>query len=264
MNIHSLYCGTYSVGLDKIFYPIDRDAQAEKGALKLSIHSFLIRTEHRTILIDPGLGPFSADQAGNRLLEELALHGLEDHDITDIICSHLHYDHIGGLVKNTHGYLELQFPEAVIWASRKEWEKVSSKSVYYDDEKTAFIAFLQAKASLHLVEQDQTLFDGIAVEHLGGHTEFSLLIRGDLGEDAFLMAGDVLANASHVNRKFTAKYDFDPKGAAELREKIARRAFEENRWILAFHSNHEAIFRLASPNDQGYTLIYPSKRMITV
>lgn len=264
MKIHSLYGGTFSVGLDKVFYPIDRDAQPEKGALKLSIHSFLIQTEHRTMLIDPGVGPFSAGQVGNPIIEQLAALGVEDHDITDIICSHLHYDHIGGLVKNTHGYLELQFPEAVVWASRKEWEKVIAKSVYYDEEKTAFLAFLQAKATLHLVEQDQALFDGIYVEHLGGHTEFSLLIRGDLGEDAFLMAGDVLANPSHVNRKFTAKYDFDPKAAAALREVIARRAYEEHRWILAFHSNHQAMFRLTLADDQGYHLVYPNDQIVTL
>jgi hypothetical protein len=90
---------------------------------------------------------------------------------------------------------------------------------------------------------------------MGGHTEFSQLILGDIDGTSFLMAGDVLASRSHVNRKFKAKYDFDPERAADLRVELAKKAFDEGRWIFAYHSNTGPVFKLTSFDEKnGYQL----------
>lgn len=260
MNIVPLYCGTYSVGLDKKFHPIPNDGNAEKGALKLSINPFLLRYPDRNVLIDPGLGEFGVERDSTALRRQLEKHRLSEYDITDVVCSHLHYDHIGGLANRREGYWELSFPEARVWASEKEWDKALSLPVYYDEEKSEFLSFVNARANLNFLAEEDEPFPGFKVTTMGGHTEYSMLLEGDLAGDSFLMAGDVLANRSHVNRRFTAKYDYDPKRAQQLREEISSRAFEENRWILAFHSNSGPIFRLTDHDEkQGYTLQNPDE-----
>jgi glyoxylase-like metal-dependent hydrolase (beta-lactamase superfamily II) len=255
MMVTPLYCGTYSVGLDKQFHPIDRNTPAGKGALKLSINPFLIRTKDHNIIIDPGLGEFGVGTTELDMHRQLQVHGLTEYDITDIICSHLHYDHIGALAHRRSGYWELSFPEARVWASEQEWDKAIRLDTYYDEEKTEFLSFINARANMNFLAAKDQPIDGIRTETMGGHTEFSQLIFGDFDDFSFLMAGDVLASRSHVNRRFKAKYDFDPDRAADLRVELAKRAFEEGRWILAFHSNTGPMFKLTDFDEQnGYEL----------
>lgn len=255
MTIIPLYCGTYSVGFDKLFHPIDRNAYAEKGALKLSINPFLIRTDDHNIIIDPGLGEFGVGTSHLEIHRQLNGHGLTEYDITDIVCSHLHYDHIGGLAHRKSGYWDLSFPEARVWVSEQEWDKAMRLDVYYDDEKTEFLSFINARANMNfLATKDQPIV-GIRTELMGGHTEFSQLILGDIDGISFLMAGDVLASRSHVNRRFKAKYDFDPDQAADMRVELAKMAFNDGRWILAYHSNTVPIFKLTDYDEKnGYQL----------
>jgi glyoxylase-like metal-dependent hydrolase (beta-lactamase superfamily II) len=256
MTIYPLYCGTYSVGLDKQFHPIERNANADKGALKLSINPFLIRTDDHNIIIDPGLGEFGVGTSQLEMHRQLHEYGLSEYDITDIICSHLHYDHIGGLAHRNSGYWELSFPEARVWVSEQEWDKAMRLDIYYDEEKTEFLSFVNARANMNFLAAKDHPIEGIRTELMGGHTEFSQLILGDFDGGAFLMAGDVLASRSHVNRKFKAKYDFDPDRAADLRVELAKKAYDEGRWILAFHSNTGPVFKLAEYDAKnGYTLV---------
>lgn len=258
MNITPIYGGTFSVGLDKKFHPIPREGKAAKGALKVSINPFLIRYPDRLVLIDPGLGEFGIDTPGNRIVEALDEMDVSDYDITDIVCSHLHYDHIGGLARRNSGYWELNYPEARVWVSEQEWDKALRLPVYYDEEKTEFLAFVNARANMNFLAASDSPFEGLSVTTIGGHTEFSLLIEGQTGDDHFLMAGDVLASRSHANRKFAAKYDYDPRVAQQRREEITDRAYKSGAWILAYHSNSGPVFRLSNYDERtGYTLSDP-------
>ena len=255
MTIIPLYCGTFSVGLDKKFHPVERTANADKGALKLSINPFLIQFEGHNVLIDPGLGEFGVGTSEIEMHSQLQQHGLSEYDITDVICSHLHYDHIGGLANRNNGYWELSVPEARVWVSEQEWDKAMRMDVFYDEEKTEFLSFINARANLNFLAAKDHPIEGIRTETMGGHTEFSQLILGDINGVSFLMAGDVLASRSHVNRKFKAKYDFDPDRAADLRGDLAKMAYDEGRWILAFHSNTGPVFKLTSYDEKnGYQL----------
>ncbi len=255
MTITPLYCGTYSVGLDKLFHPIDRLDSAAKGALKLSINPFLIQSDDHNIIIDPGLGEFGVGTSEQELHRQLQQLGLSEFDITDVICSHLHYDHIGGLAHRGSGYWELTFPEARVWVSEQEWDKAMRLEVYYDEEKTEFLSFINARANMNFLAAKDEPISGIRTMTMGGHTEFSQLILGDFEDVSFLMAGDVLASRSHVNRRFKAKYDYDPDRAADLRVELAKQAFDEGRYIMAFHSNTGPLFRLTDFDEKnGYQL----------
>ena len=248
-----LYEGTFSVGLDKKFVRIDRNDPPVKGALKLSLNPFLIHTSERNYMFDCGIGEFGEDTGPETIRENLEGHGLTEFDITDIFLSHLHYDHIGGLAHRENGYWELTFPEAKIWVSEKGWKKVTDKDEYYDEEKTEFISFLNAKADLHFLKEEDQPYPEITVRKIGGHTEYHQVLLFNDGEQKFLQAGDVIGTKGAVNRKYAAKYDFEPKVSQQQREELSKLALDEGYVIISYHEDRNPMFKLISYDDKtGY------------
>lgn len=250
-----LYEGTFSVGLDKKFNRIDREDPPAKGALKISLNPFLIKTPDRNILFDVGIGDFAENTTTDIIKENLDQHGLTEYDITDIFASHLHYDHIGGLAGHGSGHWELTFPDAKLWVSKKGWEKALAQDEYYDEEKTEFLHFVDAKADLQYLSDDDQPYPEIKVKKIGGHTEFSQVLLFDDGNRKYLMAGDVLATRGEVNRKFAAKYDFDAKTSMKVRKKIIQKAYKKGYTVMGYHDSHHPLFRLTDfDENQGYTI----------
>lgn len=252
---HPLYEGTFSVGVDKKFNRIDRDDPPGKGALKISLNPFLLKTDDRNYLFDVGIGDFAEDSSTDIIKGNLGDHDLTEYDITDIFASHLHFDHIGGLAGRSSGYWELTFPEANLWVSRKGWQKVMNMEEYYDEEKTQFAHFLDAKANLQFLDEEAQPYPEISVYKIGGHTEYSQVLLFNNGEQKYMMAGDVLATRGEVNRKFAAKYDFDAEQSMKVRRELTKKAFEENYTIMGYHETHHPLFNLVNFNEQqGYEI----------
>jgi len=252
---HPLYEGTFSVGLDKKFNRIDRDDPPAKGALKISLNPFLIQSGDKNILFDVGIGDFGEDTSTDRIKENLDQLGLTEYDITDIFASHLHYDHIGGLAGRSNGFWELTFPDAQIWVSGNEWHKVIEMDEYYDDEKTEFVHFLDAKADLQFLDDEDQPYPEITVKKIGGHTEFSQVLLFDDGQQKYMMAGDVLATRGEVNRKFAAKYDFDAEQSMKARKELTQKAYEEQYTVMGYHDSHNPLFNLTEYDEQqGYKI----------
>ncbi|MBN2730876.1 MAG: MBL fold metallo-hydrolase [Balneolaceae bacterium] len=250
-----LYQGTFSVGLDKKFNRINRDDPPAKGALKISLNPFLIKSADRNYLFDIGIGDFGEDTRARALKESIATYDLSGDDITDIFASHLHYDHIGGLAGRNGDSWELTFPDAKVWVSEKAWNKVMNLDEYYDEEKSQFIRFLDDNADLHFLKEEDQPYPEIQVKKIGGHTEFSQVLLYDDGNQKYLMAGDVLATRGEVNRKFAAKYDFDAKTSMKMRKELTKKAFEEEFTVMGYHDSHHPLFKLTAYDEkQGYTI----------
>lgn len=253
--VHPLYEGTFSVGLDKNFNRIDRNDPPNKGALKLSINPFLIKDGDRNILFDVGLGEFGVDTSTDTIKENLSEHGVADFEVTDIFASHLHWDHIGGLAGQKSGYWELTFPEATLWVSKNEWDKLMGMLEKQDEDKADFISFVESKAKIEFLGDDEQPLPHVRTKKIGGHTEFSQVLFYENGDQKFLMAGDVIGTKGEINRNFAAKYDFDGKESMNVRDDLKKKAFDEEYGILTYHETHHPIFKLIDTDDyKSYTI----------
>ncbi|MFU8812023.1 MAG: MBL fold metallo-hydrolase [Balneolaceae bacterium] len=255
-SVHALYEGTFSVGLDKEFYRIERSESPRKGALKLSINPFLVSTRDRNVLIDAGLGDlFGGDTTIETILENLEHHGISNYEITDVILSHLHFDHVAGLAHRANGYWELTFPDAKIHLSDNGWKKLHSLAKNLTDDQAQFFHFLDSQADIHFLGEESKPLPGFRTVHMGGHTEFHQVIYYADESLSFVMAGDILGTRGAINKTYAAKYDYEPKRSMAAREELQAYAFQEKAAILAYHDSINPVFRLTNHDEtKGYTL----------
>jgi glyoxylase-like metal-dependent hydrolase (beta-lactamase superfamily II) len=92
----------------------------ENGLLEMALGGFLVRTGDRVALIDAGIGAESPTpfMTGGQLLDSLATHGVAPGDVTDVIFTHLHFDHIGWATLKG----EIVFPNATYRCDERDWE----------------------------------------------------------------------------------------------------------------------------------------------
>ena len=176
-----------------------------------AINTFLALTPKRTILFDAGLGP----QAGGTLLQKLELIGRTPADVDAVCLTHLHGDHIGGLLKDG----QAAFPNATLYVSATE------SAACVEGGALARMADLwagvqKAYSGRVVTFADSTqLFGGLvktipAPGHTPGHT---LYLVGNC-----LMAGDIIhaQDLQLEHPDFCARYDQDPKAAVPMRKHI--------------------------------------------
>jgi glyoxylase-like metal-dependent hydrolase (beta-lactamase superfamily II) len=217
----------FNSALESYFLPTDR--------VEIALNTLVIKKGTQVILIDAGAGPTMGDRSG-WLLPNLELAGIQPGQVTDILLTHAHSDHIGGVL-NAAG--ELAFPNATVYMSRREhdfWLKGDvdlSKSRLA--EKEGFIRFsvpiiLAAQkalgSKLQLLEPGAVLFDLVTAiptpGHTAGHTSY--LIRSE-GEELLHM-GDLTHHMllfDHPEWGFEADYDFE-EGIATRKKMLARLA----------------------------------------
>lgn len=256
VSVYPLYEGTFSVGLDKNFNRIQKEDPPKKGALKLSIHPFLITEPDRNILFDAGIGDlFGGNTSIDTILNNLEERGVSDYEISDIFLSHLHFDHMAGLAHQKNGYWTLTFKDAVIHASAKEWEKLRNSIGTQDEEKQDFFNFLDSHAELNLTSGDGNTDAHIRVKTIGGHTEFHRALFYENGENRYVMAGDVIGTKGAINRNYAAKYDFNPEESMKARDHLQKLAFEEKYTIMTYHETDHPLFRLTGyDRKKGYQI----------
>ena len=91
---------------------------SDEGTLDLALGGFLVRTRDRVVLIDTGVGDLHRDPFhGGRLLEGLAAEGISPPDVTDVILTHLHFDHVGWTTRRG----EIVFPNATYRCDQRDW-----------------------------------------------------------------------------------------------------------------------------------------------
>jgi glyoxylase-like metal-dependent hydrolase (beta-lactamase superfamily II) len=231
----------------------------ELNRIQLASRCLLVRTEAHTLLFDAGTGVYMSSEYRERygiqepehiLLKSLEKVGLSHKDITDIVLSHLHFDHAGGLLsawqegKNP----ELLFPNASYYVSEQAWERATHPT--YRD-RASFVPLLnqQLKQSQRLVQlknSDVLSFDNLEVHFFqsNGHTPGMLCSDVRWNEERLVFAADLVPGRRWVYLPITTGYDRFPELVINEKENLLTSLSKQNAWLFYTHDPDIAVSKV--------------------
>ncbi|CAN5768171.1 MBL fold metallo-hydrolase [soil metagenome] len=233
----------------------------EKNRIPLAMRCLLIEGEGRLILVDTGLGEkedakfrdiYAVDQEQSSLRRSLTAAGFVPEEITDVVLTHLHFDHCGGATRYTgeEERLELVFPNATHHVQESHWQWATESP----REQASFLARnldpISDSGQLSLVRGDAELFPGIDTLVVDGHTHGQQLLTVRGGGNTLFYAADLLPTSAHVSPLWIMSYDIEPLKTLEEKQRLLRRAVDED-WIVVFE--HDVNVGAARIQEDGQT-----------
>ncbi len=213
----------------------------------------------RRILVDDGLGDkWNARRAARWCVEGAALDealgplGIARGDVTDVVLTHLHFDHAGGTTRRgAGGRLELAFPNATYHVQRRAWQWAHGPS---EKDAPAFFAedfeLLQHSNRLHLVEGETELFPEFELIVSEGHTVAQQLPRIHGGGTHVTFCGDVIPTRAHLKARWAMAYDLYPLTTLEEKRMLLAQALEDDGILVFGHDLEVAACRLGERDGQ--------------
>lgn len=220
--------------------------------IPMEARGLLLKSPGRNILIDTGNGAdfvlkygeklgtkfaemYNIDDEGPSLKKSLAAAGLGFGDVTDVILTHLHFDHAGGATNERDGKVAPTFPNAKYYVQRRNLETASKPNLR--ERASYFAANFQPLIDagvLRLLDGDvENLLPGISVHVSDGHTQGQQMVRVSDGTKTLLYCGDVVPTSSHVRTAWLMGYDLHPLTLMEEKQRFLGRAADEG-WFLFF------------------------------
>lgn len=218
----------------------------EKNGCILTMRSLLIsKYPEKIILVDNGAGNKHLDQLSYYnffnlvdLEEELRKKGITPEQVTDVILTHLHFDHCGYSTKKEEktGELYPSFPNATHWVSRKQWENFLHPNPLEKD--SYFMENMQAiadKGLLRLIDTDTKLCPDIELRIFDGHTPGQIVPYITTSEQTFVFAGDVIPLVASVSPEWISAYDTYPVTSYLEKVRMLEEAAREGQVLIYCH-----------------------------
>lgn len=203
----------------------------------------LLRRGDRLAVFDVGAGPNFMPTAGD-LVENLAEVGIDPQDVTDVIFTHAHPDHIWGV---TDDFDELVFPNAEYLIGQAEWDFWSSPdaAAQLPEDRQTFVVgaqnrFAAIEDRIAFFKPGAELFPGVEAVDTAGHTpgHMAFVVHG--GDAPVLIAGDALTNAaiSFAHPEWPTASDQDPDLGIRTRLALLARLADERVRLIGYHLPH--------------------------
>lgn len=249
LEIHLLSDGLFRLDGGAMFGVVPRvlwermDTPDENNRILMGMNALLIVREQEKILIDCGIGDKFDTKFGNMfgvqrehtLLERLAALQLQPQDITQVILTHLHFDHIGWSTRrNASGEIVPTFSNATYYCQRAEYEVAlapdpRSKASYVQEN---FVSLAQ-HGVLKFLEGSGEIIAGIEGVVTGGHTRDHMIVKAHSAGKAVCFLADLVPTPSHLRTPYVMGYDLYPAQTMLIKPKVLQQAFEEQ-WLLVF------------------------------
>ncbi len=232
-------------------YPAD-----ENNLCNWALRCMLVVDGNRKILIDTGIGDKQDEKFlknyylnGSETLENsLAILGYTFNDITDVVLTHLHFDHCGGSIKyNEKKELVPAFTNATYHTSYQQWEWATNPN---RREKASFlfenINPIKESGQLNLFNTNVELFPGFEAKLFNGHTDGQVIPHIHANGRTFVYCGDFFPSAAHLPMPYVCAYDTRPLISLDERKLFFKEALE-NDYILFFE--HDIVHECCSLHD---------------
>jgi glyoxylase-like metal-dependent hydrolase (beta-lactamase superfamily II) len=198
------------------------------GQAWLPIGCFLVRTGARCVLVDAGMGPTQSGGdgdpcrlVGGQLPVGLRALGIETVDITDVVCTHLHPDHVGWLFDRES---RPTFPQATIWFGAADWRHfIEPRDPLVQDHIHRGFRGHAEDALLRPIDRDTSVAPGITAVQTPGHTPGHLCVVIASGRQRVLLLGDAITCPVQLDEAtWHSMGDVDPELANRTRERLWR------------------------------------------
>ena len=233
----------------------------DQNRVTLGARSLLLENGKRKILIDTGIGEFwddkfksiyRFDRIENTLLDSLKKLNISKDEITDVILTHLHFDHTGGSTTLVNGKWEPAFPNANYYVQKEHYEWAVNPS---DRDRASFVQNrfvpIHENGLLKLVDKDYKVDDEFDFKIINGHTFAQQMVKISDGSNTLLYCGDLLPFSSHIPLPYIMGYDLQPLVTLQEKKDLYPQAIDEN-WILFFEHDPEVVAATITKNDKGF------------
>jgi glyoxylase-like metal-dependent hydrolase (beta-lactamase superfamily II) len=236
----------------------------EKNRITMSLNTLLLVGDGKIILVDTGVGDkftdkfreiYAIDYSEHSLVKSLLKHNIQPENVTDVILTHLHFDHVGGSTYyDKEGNLKLQFPNATHYVQKKqlEWAQkgfAKDRASYLSEN----IQPLIDSGQLKVLSGAEELFKDVELILSDGHTvaQQLVLIRGN-GKN-LLYSADLIPMTAHIPLPWVMAYDLYPVTSIQEKEEILKKAVAEN-WMIFFEHDPRTYCGTVEEGDRGYQL----------
>ncbi|MDB5533978.1 MAG: beta-lactamase [Hyphomicrobiales bacterium] len=235
-----------------------RDMFLPPDAFDWALNVVVVRSGGQTILIDAGLGSdpdLHLPRAG-QLIKRLEAAGIDLASVTDVVLTHMHMDHIGGLlVEGVKDQLRPDLRIHVAAAEVKFWESpdfshTAMPTGFPDALRSAAKQFAKEYSShLQLFEEENEVAPGVVVHRTGGHTPGHSVVRLTSGGDALTFAGDAVFTVGFDQPDWHNGFEHDPDEAARVRTRLLREIAATGELLVATHLPFPSVGHVAVDGD---------------
>jgi glyoxylase-like metal-dependent hydrolase (beta-lactamase superfamily II) len=253
-NLYAIETGTFALDGGAMFGVVPKTLWEkairpdEKNRITMASRALLLVGNGRKILFDDGNGSkmneklraiYKIDASKNDLVSSLKKLNITPAEITDVILTHLHFDHAGGSTfRDSDGVVRPTFPNAKYYVQREHWEAANKpterdRASFFPED---FIP-LHEYGLLRFTEGEGEILPGIACRICNGHTTALQAPLISDGTTSLLYVADLMPTIAHVQLPWIMGYDLRPLVTLEEKRRILNEAVNEN-WMLFFE--HDA------------------------
>jgi glyoxylase-like metal-dependent hydrolase (beta-lactamase superfamily II) len=240
------------------FHPAD-----ERNRVELAMRVLLIRDGKRNILVDVGIGTklppklvdiYRVELERSSLGSSLGKFDLHPTDITDVILTHLHFDHAGGATQKRDGTVLPTFPEATHYVQKAHWELAMNPTV---KDRGSFMKDdylpIRDAGRLELLDGESEILPGIDLVIVNGHTDAQQLVRIRGNGKTLLYCCDLVPTVGHLPYPYVMAYDLRPLVTIEEKKRILGQAYEE-KTILIFEHDPAVEAATIKSGEKGFVI----------
>lgn len=224
----------------------------ENNMCSWALRCLLVEDGNRLMLIDTGIGDKQSEKffahyylyGEASLATSLRALGFDSNDITDVVLTHLHFDHCGGAIawnESKSGYRPA-FPNAVYWSNEAHW---AWATVPNPREKASFLAEnilpIQESGQLKFVERQgvytKDVFPSFDMLFVDGHTESMMIPHIQYKGKTIVFMADLLPSVGHIPLPYVMGYDTRPLQTIIEKEQFLKKAVDEQYVLFLEHDS---------------------------
>lgn len=229
----------------------------DDNRIRLAARSLIIRAEERVFMVDAGMGDRWTDKL--RCIYDIQLRpdddaGLDPGSVTDIVLTHLHFDHARGIFRarpEAGGEVGLRYPDARVYVQAANYENAKSPNAR---ERTSYLqedVRLLERTRLILTSGSEEIHPGIWVHRSDGHTRGHQWVEVRSGEASVVFPSDMVPTSRHLPLPYLMGYDISAETLLDEKDGFLSRAVAD-RWVVVFGHDPDVTAGRVTREEKGH------------